>query len=149
MDESRFSHALKFLRAAVYRSRASQAAATALRKSAAPSTTNCGLGEKAALVLDLDARGREIFERLWQADPGEHGLERIREVLAQWVVDQDALDRTRNHFLKAFRQKHGFDRTRYLPVETAEFEAGLARVNEEEDRARRAAAERLLAVEPG
>jgi hypothetical protein len=61
-------------------------------------------------------------------------------VLRGWVEKQDALDRKRNHFLKAFRGQHGFDRTRYTSEQSAEFEAGLARVNDEEDRLRRAAA---------
>ena len=56
-------------------------------------------------------------------------------------IAQDALDRKRNHFLKAFRGKHGFDRTRYDAERLSEYERGLARVNDEENRARRSAVE--------
>ena len=63
-----------------------------------------------------------------------------------WIEAQDALDRKRNHFLKAFRNEHGFDRTKYDAAELAEFESGLARINDEENRERRSAASKLLEV---
>ena len=132
-----------FLREAVYRSRAAQAAASAFPSGDAESG-RCGLGERAAVVLDLGDEGRALFERLWPAEPAAAELERIRTVLRGWVERQDALDRKRNHFLKAFRQEHGFDRTRYTPPQLAAFDAGLARVNAEEDRERRDAAGELL-----
>lgn len=132
-----------FLREAVYRSRAAQAAASAF-----PATDyaagRCGLGERASVVLDLGHAGRALFERIWSADPGAAELERVREVMRAWVVRQDALDRKRNHFLKAFRTTHGFDRTRYTREQVDEYEAGLARVNAEEDRDRRMAALELI-----
>jgi len=144
-DAARLALAEDFLREAVFRSRASQAVSTALKRTAKPALGTCGLGERAAIVLDLDARGRELFERLWR-DADDARLERIRAVTAAWIARQDALDRDRNHFLKAFRAEHGFDRTRYTVELTSAFEAGLAAVNAEEDGERRAAAEQLLAV---
>ena len=71
-------------------------------------------------------------------------LDRLRDVVREWVVDQDALDRKRNHFLKAFRGRHGFDRTRYTSEQSAEFEGGLTRINTEEDEARKAAARSVI-----
>jgi len=143
-DTSRAALAEEFLRQAVYRSRAAQAFTTAVEKGRATQALdgNCGLGQRAAIVLDLDERGRELFERLWS----EHAdLDHVHGVMKSWIERQDALDRKRNHFLKAFRGEHGFDRTRYTAEQTAAFDAGLARVNEEEDRLRRAAAEQLIA----
>jgi hypothetical protein len=67
--------------------------------------------------------------------------------MSAWVERQDAIDRKRNHFLKAFRSRHGFDRARYAPEVLGEWEAGLAGINAEEDLERRAMAERLLAIE--
>lgn len=118
----------EFLREAVYRSRERQ---SPVRE------PGCGLGEKMAMAPDFSPRAREIYELL--------SLGNVHEVMSDWIGRQDALDRKRNHFLKDFRGRHGFDRTRYETAVLAEFEAGLARINAEEDSERRAAAERLLA----
>jgi hypothetical protein len=134
-----------FLREAVYRSRAAQAAAGAFPTSSPPPASGrCGLGERAVVVLDLSDKGRELFEGIWTEEPTEGEFERLRDCLREWIVDQDALDRRRNHFLKAFRARHGFDRTRYSTEQLAEYEAGLTRINSEEDEARRAAARAML-----
>ncbi|MFN0007807.1 MAG: hypothetical protein ACKVXR_07850 [Planctomycetota bacterium] len=133
------SLAEEFLREAVYRSRERQSAVAAVR-AAAIRNPNCGLGENAAVVLDLSPRAREIAR-----DLGEGALQNASAVMSDWIERQDALDRKRNHFLKDFRGRHGFDRKLYGPEVLAEFDAGLARINAEEDSERRAAAERLLA----
>lgn len=146
MDADRLQTAEEFLREAVYRSRATQAFQTFLAQGAAPKLGQCGLGERAAIVLDLDARGRELFERLWRTGLGDDELARVRDVLRQWIETQDALDRERNHFLKAFRREHGFDRTQYSSAQVAEFELGLADLARTEDERRAAAAHQLLSV---
>jgi hypothetical protein len=133
-----------FLREAVHRSREKQSALAAIRAPAIRNP-NCGLGERAAAVLDLSPRARELYERLFQGDLGEEALRTVHGVMSDWIERQDALDRKRNHFLKDFRGRNGFDRTRYAPDVLADFEGGLARINAEEDSERRAAAERLLA----
>jgi hypothetical protein len=140
VDDQRLQLAEAFLREAVYRSRERQAASAVL---GAPASGGgqCGLGEKAAVVLDLTPRAAELFRALW---PQGAEAERVRAGMADWVVAQDQLDRKRNHFLKATRLKHGFDRDAYAADVLAEFEAGLARINAEEDAARRAAAAALL-----
>jgi hypothetical protein len=46
--------------------------------------------------------------------------------------------------MKAFRGRHGFDRRAYGPEVAAEYEAGLAAVNAEENRRLSEAAEALL-----
>ena len=125
---TRLSLAEEFLREAVYRSRERQSPVR---------DPSCGLGGKAEVVLDLSPRAREIHGLL--------SLGNVHGVMSDWIERQDAIDRKRNHFLKAFRGQHGFDRKLYAPETLAEFEAGLARINGEEDSERRAAAERLLA----
>src|SRR5678815_5579128 len=147
LDAARLELAEAFLREAVYRSRAAQAAAGVMPGAApAPAGGRCGLGERAVVVLDLSDKGRELFERIWSEEPTEGEFARLRDVMREWVVDQDALDRKRNHFLKAFRNKHGTDRTRYTADQLAEYEAGLTRINGEEDEARRSAARTMLAT---
>lgn len=138
------SLAEEFLREAVYRSRERQSALAAVRASAIRNP-NCGLGEQAAVVLDLSPRAREIYERLFPVGVREKALENVDEVMSDWIERQDALDRTRNHFLKDFRGRHGLDRKLYSPAILAEFETGLDRINREEDSERRSAAERLVA----
>lgn len=137
----RLSRAEELLQEAVYQSRAAQAAGVALRQPAAGSVGSCGLGEGAAVVLELSPRGAELYGELFGPD-ADRG--RIRDTLREWVELQDALDRDRNHFLKAFRRAHGFDRNAYSSAERAEFERGLEALNTEVTRARRTAAARLL-----
>ncbi len=143
MSASRPELAEAFLREAVYRSRERQAASAVLA-APKPGGGQCGLGEKASVVLDLGPKALPIAEALWPAGLEDARVERVRAVMARWVVEQDALDRKRNHFLKAFRHAHGFDRNAYTPELAAEFESGLERVNAEENERRRAAAAELL-----
>lgn len=141
--DARLRAAEGLLREAVYRSRAAQAAAGAFHF-ADDAPGRCGLGERAAVVLDSTPEGQRLFAQLYPTPPDDATLARLRDVLSAWVVEQDSRDRQRNHFLKAFRQRHGFDRTRYTPEQTAAFENGLAQLNAAEDEARRAAALRLV-----
>jgi len=142
-----------FLQEAVYQSRERQANSMPLESGAEPGGT-CGLGEKASIELDLSTRGRELFEQLWPQAAGAEArqssaatLSAIRELLSEWVLRQDALDRKRNHFMKDFRNEHGFDRAVYSESQQASWRAGLDAVNAEVDEGRRAAAERLLTIE--
>lgn len=146
-DGERLELAETYLREVVFRSRERQATSTAFAApTAADAPGRCGLGEKASVVLDLSERAGEIFARLWPIAPDAVELERIRGVMSAWVIEQDALDRKRNHYLKAFRAAHGFDRTRYSAAETLEFERELERINGRENEARRAAALQLVAA---
>lgn len=145
---ARLELAESFLQEAVFRSRERQAAGVELRRGARPAAGNCGLGEKAAIELDLSPRGRELAAGLWPAGLDAGALERVRARVAEWVVEQDALDRKRNHFLRDFRGKHGFDRTQYAAETLRAFEAGLAQVNAEETQRRREAAGELAGLSP-
>lgn len=144
MTDDPIALAEAFLQEAVFRSRSSQAMATALKQPASSPLGTCGLGQQAAIDLDLSPRGRELFDLIWRTPPPHAELERIRKVMSDWIASQDALDRKRNHFLKAFRQHHGLDRTQYASPQSSDFESGLARINDEESRSRRTAAEELL-----
>jgi hypothetical protein len=135
----RLATAEELLQDVVYRSRAGQAAGASLAGNA-----NCGLGNEAAVDLDLSARGSELARQLWPESPPAADLARVREVMQAWVVRQDALDRDRNHFMKGFRQRHGFDRTQYTPEQLAEYESGLEQVNAGVNRERRESARELL-----
>jgi hypothetical protein len=139
VDEARIRLAEELLREGVFRSRERQSAVQALTSGSA----NCGLGEKAGVVLDLSPRGRELFDELFSTGLDERSTERFRGTMSGWIEEQDALDRKRNHFLKAFRGRHGFDRTLYVPDVLAEYDAGLAGISSEEDAARRRAAREL------
>jgi len=140
MEPDRIELAEAFLRESVYRSREKQSAVAAIRAPAIDNP-NCGLGERAEAVLDLSPRASELLQRI-HLDDGRLGA--VNEAMTDWTARQDALDRKRNHFLKDFRGRNGFDRTGYSPAVLAEFEAGLARINAEEDAERRAVATRLV-----
>jgi hypothetical protein len=138
-----------FLQEAVFRSRAVQAAGTALAQLGSDKQRQCGLGAQAAVELDLTPRALELAQQLWPGgldaalNPGR--VATLRRVMAAWIERQDALDRERNHFLKAFRHKHGFDRRAYSADQLAEYESGLAAINAQADAERRAAAVEVLA----
>lgn len=138
-SDERIQQAQAFLQEAVYRSRARQAAGTEL----AGGDPNCGLGEKAALELNLSERGAELFASLWP-DPDAVDRAHVLGVLSDWVTRQDALDRKRNHFLRDFRHANGFDRTAYTAEQREAFEQGLDAVNREVNDGLRQAAQRLL-----
>ncbi len=144
MSSARLEMAESFLREAVFRSRERQAASVAISAQRARGGT-CGLGEKAAVDLDLSQRGRELYDRLWPDGLEGESLDRVRKIMEEWVVEQDAIDRRRNHHMKAMRMKHGFARDEYAPGVAREFEAGLERVNTEESEGRRLAAQGLVA----
>ena len=113
-DDPRLATAEAFLQEAVYRSRAKQAALSGLAGLAPDAKLGvgqCGLGEKAAVELDLSPKGVELADALWTEPLPEPELERVRDLMRAFVRAQDALDRDRNHFLKAFRHRHGFDRS--------------------------------------
>ena len=132
-----------FLREAVFRSRAKQAAQTFLAKSD-PERGDCGLGQGAAVALDLSAEGVALARELWLEPLADETTTLVHGIMSAWVREQDGLDRKRNHFLKAFRREHGMDRRSYAPALEAEFAAGLDALAREEDEARARAAEHLL-----
>lgn len=142
MDD-RLRLADELLQEVVYASRAKQAAGSSLRlarEKDGSSPTNCGLGREAAIELGLSERGQAAFERLWPGPSSEDAAQRICATLARWVERADQLDRDRNHYLKAFRTKHGFDRRAYTAEIAAAFEHGLAEVNARAEAERRSAA---------
>lgn len=146
MDE-RLTTAEAWLAEAVYASRARQAAGVSLLRAVerdGSSPTNCGLGRDAAVELSPTPRAAELARSLWPEPPSDEALRAIQDVAARWVERQDQLDRDRNHFLKAFRTRHGFDRNAYTPDQLAQFETGLAEVNARVDAERREAARDLL-----
>ena len=141
-----------FLEEAVYRSRAKQAAGASLAPLAAgapPDAPRCGLGEKAALELDLGPRGAALFGELWPGGLSDAALARVRAAMGAWIARQDALDRKRNHFLRDFRGAHGYDRAAYGPAEARAFEQGLAAVNAEVEAGLAAAAAALVRAARG
>jgi len=149
MSDERIRLAESFLQEAVYQSRARQAAGVGLgggRPDGPPGspTSGCGLGADAAVDLELTDRGMELFQELWPRAMAPTETTRIQEALTDWVETQDALDRKRNHFLRDFRQTHGFDRRSYTKERAGEFEAGLASINAEVDQRLRDAALKLL-----
>ena len=135
----------EYLQEAVYRSRGAQAGKALLAPNA---KGQCGLGQEAAVVLDLSPRGETLFHELWPGDPSEAEVIRIQAIMTAWIEEQDQLDRKRNHFLKAFRGQHGAKRSDYDAGTLQAFEAGLEAVNIEVNRARAASARRLLALNP-
>jgi hypothetical protein len=136
--EQRIELAQALLAEAVFASRAKQAAGASLMQGA-----GCGLGTRAEVALELSPRAAQIARELWPRELSAAELESVRQATAEWVEQQDALDRKRNHFLKDFRARHGFDRNAYSPEQLAAFEQGLAHINAEVEQRRRAAAARL------
>jgi len=155
MTEERIRLAESLLQEAVYQSRARQAAGVGLsggrpdgpsvsRNPHGPPRAGCGLGADAAVDLELTERGEELFQELWPRATAPTELVHIREALSAWIECQDALDRKRNHYLRDFRQTHGFDRRSYTKEQANKFEAGLAAINTEVSQRLGAYARKLL-----
>ena len=146
--KERLRQAETFLQEAVYRSRDAQAGAALLDDpSSVPLNGDaipCGLGRKAAVVLDLSQRAQELYASLWPNDLSPAQVESVRDVMADWVRRQDVLDRKRNHFLKDFRGAHGFDRAQYTDDQGAAARSGLDTVNAEVNQSLQTAARNLL-----
>jgi len=96
-----------------------------------PGAAPCGLGSKTMVDLNLSDRAVELFRSIWQRDVAPTEMEKIQLVMTSWIEAQDALDRKRNHFLRDFRQTHGFDRTHYTLEQAQAFENGLGKLNNE------------------
>jgi hypothetical protein len=103
----------------------------------APSSSSCGLGETSSLSAPQGTSSPfSPHDTAWAevvAATGKKPSESLKARVGEWLEGQDRLDRERNHFLKAFRQKHGADRRAYPPETEREFEAGLDRLNAAED----------------
>ncbi len=133
--------AQSFLQEAVYNSRGAQAGKATMSPG---SKGQCGLGKEAAVVLDLSPQAEEVLHKLWPDGLDDDAVQRLQGQMTEWIEAQDQLDRDRNHFMKAFRGKHGFRRADYDSETLAAFEAGLDAVNQESLDALRQAAQRLL-----
>lgn len=143
--EPRLRAAEAFLQEAVYRSRGAQAGASLLApEERLADGGQCGLGARAAVALDLSPRAEKLFEELWPEGIPEDRLSIVQECMRSWVGQQDLLDRKRNHFMKAFRGQHGFDRATYDEEQAAAYREGLDRVNDEVQAGRQEAALDLL-----
>lgn len=128
MGESLLDLAMKFLQEAVYASRGVQHAGHAAPGGGA----GCGLGERPGVPEAFSEGQARLFEALLQGIPDAARADFVRHaqrLCGEWIRAQDGLDRKRNHFLKAFRQEHGFDRRAYPPEIEAEFAAGLDAIN--------------------
>jgi hypothetical protein len=145
MEDSRRQELAEiFLQEEVYAAREQQAVRGALVSDDGPGA--CGLGETAETGLELSPRGRELFDTLFEGGLGADETAQARELIDAWVTKQDALDRKRNHFLKDFRHKHGFDRGAYDADQAAAYRVGLDAVNAEVDLVRGEFARRLVGV---
>ncbi len=125
-DSERIELAKRLLQEAVFASRGRSAP-----KDLGASGAGCGLGAGPNLDLALTEDGERVASLFWPAGLDGARASRARTLLTEWIRRQDALDRKRNHFLKAFRGEHGFDRAAYTSELTELFEAGLEAVNAE------------------
>ncbi len=144
MSADRLRLAEELLREVVFDARARQAAGASLLDN----PSKCGLGDGPELEIELSPRGKELAHELWPRPLAPTELTAIQKTTQGWIERQDALDRKRNHFLRDFRQTHGFDRRDYGPEVAEAFEGGLERINvENEERLREAARELLGSVQ--
>jgi uncharacterized protein (DUF2267 family) len=65
--------------------------------------------------------------------PASLSAETALPLLNAWLQEKDKFDRERNHFLKRFRNEHGFDRQKYDAATAKAFDDGLAEINGREE----------------
>jgi hypothetical protein len=143
-DEGRRRLAQELLREAVFQARARQAAGIGIAGGEPEDTGGCGLGPEPAVEIELSTRGRELLKELWLRPLAPTEVAHIQRSIQGWIERQDALDRKRNHYLRDFRQAHGFDRRLYTPEIARSFEEGLERINSEVEERLQEAARELL-----
>ncbi len=146
-ETSRSALAERLLDEVVFASRARQTALNSI----AGGDASCGLGARAEFERRFGTRASALCAELWPECAATEGADPASNperdaALAAWVRRQDGLDRERNHFLKAFRGEHGFDRANYSLTVLAGYEEGLAAVNQKHTTERRRAAEGLLSA---
>lgn len=107
---------------------------------------SCGLGDGPELDFQLTDKARALIEQLWPAGLGASQVGALRDAMERWVERQDGLDRKRNHFMKDFRNTHGYDRSTYGDEQRAEWESGLEAIYGDATARREADAQELLAV---
>ena len=134
---------------AVYRSRAKQAASgglggTDLTGEVGPGS--CGLGQSALVELEASDRGRSALATLFPRASSGVPSDALARLLTRWVERQDALDRKRNHFLRDFRDQHGYDRRRYNPEQRVAFETGVDAINAQENARRKQIALEIISL---
>jgi hypothetical protein len=144
-SEERQRLAQELLREAVFQARARQAAGIGIAGSGPEDSGGCGLGREPASEIELSSRGRELLKELWLRPLAPTEVEHVQGSIQGWIERQDAFDRKRNHFLREFRQAHGFDRRLYDAQVARSFEDGLQRINAEVEERLQEAARELLA----
>lgn len=147
MNDQHLHVAETLLQDAVYQARARQAARVGLsgrRLDQQAPDVGCGAGDLPEEALELSPQGAEILRKVWPNPLGPVAVDRVSEVLQNWIELQDALDRKRNHFLRDFRQANGFDRRDYSSEVASSFEAGLERINAEANERLQQSARELL-----
>lgn len=147
MNDQHLQAAEALLQDAVYQARARQAAGVGLSGHSLDQPApvgGCGAGNLPEEALELSPNGAEILRSVWPNPLAPAAVDRVREVLQNWIERQDALDRKRNHFLRDFRQVNGFDRRDYAADIAASFEAGLERINSEANERLQQSARELL-----
>ncbi len=134
---SRLDRARDFLEESVFASR------DLSHRVPAESGGQCGLGGGPALPIGFSPRQEAALQafapRLTDAQ-----RQAAAEHAGRWVRLQDGLDRRRNHFLRDFRDKHGYTRSEYSPEVLAEYQAGLDTINHDNDQKLADAAQALL-----
>ncbi len=130
-----------FLKAALYRARESLHRNDFIdRKSGF-----CGLGDTAPTHQELP----EEYAALLKDFSSERLTQRralIPPLIQSWISDLDPIDRANNHFLKQFRQKHGFDRRQYDAKTEQAFTEGLSKIHAEQEEVLNRHAAELVAL---
>ena len=147
MENKALEAAGRLLQEAVYRSRGKQAGVASMAGADLDGEVgpgNCGLGQRALVDLEQTEEGRAAFRQLFPGEPSDATVEGLSKLLATWVKRQDGLDRKRNHFLRDFRDQHGYDRRDYTEEQRATYGSGLDAVNAEENEGLHAAQLELL-----
>lgn len=93
----------------------------------------CGLGARPVIPASFNKKQADLMEEMIGVSGGDAEIVVAAAVqhAEQWIKLQDGLDRKRNHFLKDFRNAHGFDRKQYPPDVEARFKQGIDAVNQE------------------
>ncbi len=99
-------------------------------------TGGCGMGPRPDAPDTWTPRQQELISlmsRTAGTPPKSDDLllHNVARTCIDWIRRQDAIDRQRNHFLREFRTRHGFDRHSYDVTVEAAFREGIEAINAE------------------
>lgn len=128
-DAELIALSVAFLQESVFASRAASHSTTLRLLDGA---SGCGKGPRPVIPEDFNPRQADLLARmlvLRAVTPSPAMFDTVRDRVGRWVKIQDGIDRQRSHFIKDFRDIHGFEHASWAAPVQAEFKERIDVIN--------------------